>query len=105
MREKGHHNRFRIDPNLLVLMGDRHSRKSSRLIRNKILSGRLEASGRLPSEDELTRHFRVSRITIRSALSHLQNEGLIVRNYGRGTFVAEDIPVKKRFVFTVECTT
>jgi GntR family transcriptional regulator len=70
------------------------------LIRNKILSGRLEAGEKLPSEDELTRHFRVSRITIRSALSHLQNEGLIVRNHGRGTFVAEDIPVKKQFVFT-----
>ncbi len=70
------------------------------LIRNKILSGRLEPGEKLPSEDELTRLFGVSRITIRNALSHLQNEGLIVRNHGRGTFVSENIPVKKQFIFT-----
>lgn len=70
------------------------------LIRDKILSGRLEPGEKLPSEDELTRQFRVSRITIRNALSHLQNQGLIVRNHGRGTFVAENIPVKKQFVLT-----
>ncbi len=70
------------------------------LIRNKILSGRLEAGEKLPSEDELTRQFGVSRITIRNALSHLQHGGLIVRNHGRGTFVAQNIPVKKQFVLT-----
>ena len=43
----------------------------------------------LPSEPELCRLFDVSRTVIRQALRGLENEGLIVRQKGRGTFVAE----------------
>jgi GntR family transcriptional regulator len=43
----------------------------------------------LPSEPELCRLFDVSRTVIRQALQGLENEGLVVRHKGRGTFVAE----------------
>jgi len=41
----------------------------------------------LPSESELTRHFGVSRHTVRSALRALYEKGLIVSQQGRGSIV------------------
>lgn len=43
----------------------------------------------LPTEPELEKSFRVSRITIRRAIDELVAEGLVVRQQGRGTFVRE----------------
>jgi GntR family transcriptional regulator len=43
----------------------------------------------LPSEDALKDEYQVSRITVRQALSLLEQEGLIVRRRGKGTFVSE----------------
>lgn len=43
---------------------------------------------RLPSENELARQFRVTRVTLRRALGGLVQEGLIVRHQGKGTFYA-----------------
>jgi GntR family transcriptional regulator len=42
----------------------------------------------LPSESECVNRFRVSRPTVRQAMSHLLSQGLITRVKGRGTFVA-----------------
>lgn len=46
------------------------------------------AEGRLPSEAELVAAYGVSRITVRQALAHLAERGLLVRKQGKGTFVA-----------------
>jgi GntR family transcriptional regulator len=54
-----------------------------------ILGGKLRPGDRLPSEAELALAHGVSRITVRNALGALQNAGLIVRQQGRGAFVAE----------------
>jgi GntR family transcriptional regulator len=43
---------------------------------------------RMPSEAELTRHYGVSRITVRQALHTLEQQGLIVKVPGKGSFVA-----------------
>lgn len=43
---------------------------------------------RLPSESELMATYGVSRITVRQALGHLAARGLLVRQQGKGTFVA-----------------
>ncbi|WP_163509562.1 GntR family transcriptional regulator [Fodinicola acaciae] len=46
------------------------------------------AGSRLPSEAEQCRRFAVSRVTLRQALTELQNRGLVESRAGRGWFVA-----------------
>jgi len=53
-----------------------------------IKSGELEG-GRLPTEEELSTKYGVSRGTVRKALAELESEGLIVTEAGRGTFVVK----------------
>ncbi len=59
------------------------------ILRRKILTGEIPPRAPLPSEDALKDEYSVSRITIRQALSLLEQDGLIVRQRGRGTFVSE----------------
>jgi GntR family transcriptional regulator len=59
------------------------------ILRGRILSGELPPGSPLPTEESLTREFNVSRVTVRRSLSKLENDSLIVRQRGRGTFVAE----------------
>lgn len=42
---------------------------------------------KLPPESELSTRLGVSRVTVRRALDELENEGMILRMQGRGTFV------------------
>lgn len=55
-------------------------------------AGTYRPNDRLPTEDALMRTHGVSRITVRRALDLLQQEGLIERFAGRGTFVASRPP-------------
>ena len=44
-------------------------------------------SKRLPSERELSEIFNASRLTIKHALQHLENQGIIYRKERRGWFL------------------
>jgi GntR family transcriptional regulator, arabinose operon transcriptional repressor len=57
-------------------------------LRSEINSGRFRPGSRLPSEAELIRKFAVSRMTVVKAVQHLQQQGLLVRRPGSGTYVA-----------------
>lgn len=57
-------------------------------LRGRILSGELSRGERLPSEEELSASYGVSRMTLRQSLSDLVDEGLLYRKHGVGTFVA-----------------
>lgn len=54
----------------------------------EILAGKYAAAGRLPSEIQLVKRFRVSRPTIGQALRGLQERGLVERRAGSGTYVS-----------------
>ncbi|MBI4589414.1 MAG: GntR family transcriptional regulator [Candidatus Rokubacteria bacterium] len=56
-------------------------------LRARIRQADGEGRGRLPSEHALCAEFKVSRPTVRQALNLLSEEGLLIRQRGRGTFV------------------
>lgn len=58
-------------------------------LREQIVSGKLQAGDKLPSENELSRTYGVSRQTVRKALLILENAGYIYAEHGRGTFCSE----------------
>lgn len=58
------------------------------VLREEIVSGRRRLGEKLASETELERTYGVSRMTVREALRSLDEEGLIRREAGRGSFVA-----------------
>ncbi len=58
-------------------------------LRDRIRSGALKPGDPVPPESQLVQQFSISRMTVRQALSRLVFEGLIERQRGRGSFVAE----------------
>lgn len=63
------------------------------IIRNKVINKELvDQDGKVATEYELMNQFNVSRVTVRSALQMLVEEGVIVRERGRGTFLRTNHP-------------
>ena len=60
-------------------------------LKEKILSGEVKAGDKLPSENELSSIYHVSRQTVRKALSVLGNAGYVYAEHGRGTFYSERV--------------
>ncbi|MEG0077597.1 GntR family transcriptional regulator [Anaerorhabdus sp.] len=65
-------------------------------IMEKIESGEYKIGSQIPSEEQLSQTYNVSRITVRSAIQKLCNDNVLVKKHGKGTFVS--LPV---FVETV----
>jgi GntR family transcriptional regulator len=61
-------------------------------IRQQIESGYYKVDEKLPSENDLSDKFDVSRVTVRRALQTLENEQLIYRRQGLGSFVKDNRP-------------
>lgn len=57
-------------------------------LRAKIESGELQSGDQLPTEAEISKTYNVSRITSKRALTELENEKLIYRIQGKGSFVS-----------------
>ena len=73
------------------------------LLRRQILSGTIKAGEKLPALNELTEKFGVARMTIRQAMDALEDEGLIERYAGKGTFAKEiDLPMRQKLNMKAE---
>ena len=59
------------------------------ILRSCIMNGEWEVNHPIPSEFELSKMYGLSRMTVRSVLTKLVNEGLLYRVQGKGTYVAE----------------
>lgn len=60
-----------------------------RELRAEIASGKYKPNSAIPSETELCQIYGISRMTIRSVITQLVNEGLLHRVQGKGTFVVD----------------
>lgn len=62
-------------------------------IRQRIAEGGWQPGMKLPSERELVQQFGCARMTVHHALRELEDEGLIERRQGSGSYVAELHPI------------
>ena len=60
-------------------------------LKSLILSGKVPAGQKLPSENELSARYGVSRQTVRKAIAELTNTGYVYAVHGKGTFCSEPI--------------
>lgn len=65
--------------------------KITAYIDEQISSGAWEPGHKLPTDRELAHTFGVARNTVRRTLEQLERDHVIVRQVGRGTFVAEPV--------------
>ncbi|MEG1427298.1 MAG: GntR family transcriptional regulator [Oscillospiraceae bacterium] len=74
-------------------------------IRKKIAEGYYVQGDKLTSENKLAEEYGYSRQTVRQALGVLDNEGILTRKRGSGTYVSgESIPTKKTYNIGVIAT-
>lgn len=57
-------------------------------LRKRLTGGEWTEGQRLPTEADLATEYGVSRATVRSALQHLETQGLTITRHGMGTFVS-----------------
>lgn len=60
---------------------------------NKIENAAMKPGDKVPSENQLSQQFSVSRMTARRALTELVSEGFLFRSQGLGTFVSDHRPM------------
>jgi GntR family histidine utilization transcriptional repressor len=92
------------DPVLTPVRGRPHGRAESasaqapyarvkEFLKQGLASGHWSPGALMPSEAELVAQFSVSRMTVTRALRELQNEGLVTRVQGLGTYAAHLLKV------------
>jgi GntR family phosphonate transport system transcriptional regulator len=66
-------------------------RQISETLLAEIRQGILRSGQQLPADTAIAERFGVNRHTVRRAVGHLENEGLVRVERGRGTFVVDDV--------------
>lgn len=70
------------EPRYIVIKND---------LKSKIEKGEFKPGTQIPSETELIDYYHVSRITVRSAIDALYQEGLIQKKQGKRSYVKENV--------------
>ncbi|HEX5327580.1 MAG TPA: phosphonate metabolism transcriptional regulator PhnF [Acetobacteraceae bacterium] len=83
--------RLQDNEQLLRQQGVALWRQIANRLQQDIAAGTRPPGARLPTEQEMSRHFGVNRHTVRRALEELSRGGLVRVEQGRGSFVAEDV--------------
>lgn len=83
-------NHFYVDPNRPVPLYYQIQENIAELIELKLFA----PGDALPSERELSKIYGVSRLTVRQAIDHLVKRGLLYKQHGVATFVAERSPLR-----------
>src|SRR5215468_5448082 len=68
------------------------------LLLERIRTGEMKPNDRLPAEDVLAATHGVSKATVRQALNELAIAGVLRREQGRGTFVAEPMGIQTAYL-------
>src|SRR6059058_3341099 len=86
------------------------ARRVYTILRDGLLSGEFAPGAKLPSHTQLAAQFGVATLTVRHVLAHLEEEGLVSREHGRGTFararttpavlIVEDDPLARTLLRT-----
>ncbi|WP_274422406.1 GntR family transcriptional regulator [Blautia sp. XA-2221] len=71
-------------------MGIAKYRQVTEWIQNRIASGELNRGDQIESENDISRVFGISRQTVRHALGLLEQQGILTRIQGSGTFVRDE---------------
>ena len=77
-------------------------RQLLQILRNQILSGQLQPGQQLPTEEELSLTYGLSRGTVRKAVAQLEAERLVRIEHGIGSFVRDVHPNAIPFRFSDE---
>ncbi len=67
------------------------------LMRRRVQSGEWAPAAQLPALASLAEQFGVANVTVRQAVAILEQEGLVSRQQGRGTFVSDQISAPPTF--------
>ena len=70
---------------MISTLGPR-ARRVYTILRDGLLSGEFAPGTQLPSPTQLAVQFGVATLTVCHVLAHLEEEGLVSREHGRGTF-------------------
>lgn len=82
----------RVLPKPTPVPGEPLYRQLVQALRGEILRGSFPVGSQLPTEEELTARFSVSRHTVREALRQLRADGLVSSRQGSGTTVTAPPP-------------
>ncbi len=74
-------------------------RQIKTLITQSLVSGEWRPGDLIPSEIELANRFSVSQGTVRKAIGELADQNLLVRQQGKGTFVASHSEERSKFPY------